>query len=284
MTELLTVIAIIAIVSGIVVIGLKAAGGSRQRDQTLVTLDRMSNALVEITNAPGGAQKLYTIQLPNIYFPEQTNNFPNSNYKNWIGVPAGSMEAQLRSARVIGTVLATNPSAKQFLNDLPVEKKIKLTFKSPLTARDEQYTVPLDAWGNPIVFVFDGLQIGTGTGVGRPFTVDLGGGVETEVGGLTNIYSQADKTYYEPASALTPTPSYNAASVQNLPNPQADYTTSVKPMLTGYNPRIAPMPDANNNPVREYTLRSPDHRPFWMSAGPDGKYETNDDNVYSFQH
>ena len=32
----------------------------------------------------------------------------------------------------------------------------------------------------------------------------------------------------------------------------------------------------------EPTLRSPDHRPFWMSTGPDGRYETHDDNIYSF--
>jgi prepilin-type N-terminal cleavage/methylation domain-containing protein len=29
-------------------------------------------------------------------------------------------------------------------------------------------------------------------------------------------------------------------------------------------------------------FRAPDRRPFWFSAGPDGKYETHDDNIYSF--
>lgn len=31
------------------------------------------------------------------------------------------------------------------------------------------------------------------------------------------------------------------------------------------------------------TPNSPQNRPFWVSPGPDGKYETNQDNIYSFQ-
>jgi hypothetical protein len=30
-------------------------------------------------------------------------------------------------------------------------------------------------------------------------------------------------------------------------------------------------------------ITSPDGRPFWASAGPDGDFATGDDNVYSFE-
>ena len=31
-------------------------------------------------------------------------------------------------------------------------------------------------------------------------------------------------------------------------------------------------------------IRSPDNRPFWASAGPDGDFRTGDDNMYSFEN
>jgi hypothetical protein len=33
---------------------------------------------------------------------------------------------------------------------------------------------------------------------------------------------------------------------------------------------------------RDVIITSPDHRPFWVSAGPDGDFSKGDDNVYSF--
>ena len=32
------------------------------------------------------------------------------------------------------------------------------------------------------------------------------------------------------------------------------------------------------------TITSPDNRPFWASAGPDGNFANGDDNIYSFEH
>lgn len=32
------------------------------------------------------------------------------------------------------------------------------------------------------------------------------------------------------------------------------------------------------------TIKSPDGRPFWVSAGPDGNFRTHDDNLYSFEN
>lgn len=36
--------------------------------------------------------------------------------------------------------------------------------------------------------------------------------------------------------------------------------------------------------VTNQTVTSPDSRPFWVSAGPDGDFQTHDDNVYSFEN
>lgn len=40
--------------------------------------------------------------------------------------------------------------------------------------------------------------------------------------------------------------------------------------------------DKNNYSDQLATITSPDHRPFWVSPGPDGNLTTGDDNIYSF--
>ena len=277
MAELLVVIAIIAIISGIIVLSLGRVGASRQRDQTVILLERLKNALTEITNSPSGAQKLYTVQLPAIYFPPKTTtdfDFPNSDYKQWVGVPPNAIESHYRSMRVINEILAGNPAAKKILDDLPLERRAKVKVGAPLAPAGvtKEFLVPLDSWGKPILFVFDNLQIATGTNVGRAFTVDLGSATQVEVGGLMNVFTDLDKNYWEGAVPLTTkTPTYNSTGVTNLPYDPVVY---VRPIT--YTQRFSP------TGTNEITVRSPDHRPFFMSAGPDGKYETFDDNVFSF--
>jgi prepilin-type N-terminal cleavage/methylation domain-containing protein len=287
MIELLVVIAIIGIISGILVLGLKSVAGDRQRDQTRGMLKRLDNAMTEITTTPAGAFKMYSIQLPNIYFPidpsDPSNRYQNSAYQSWIGVPAAAIESQVRTALVLKQIVSTNPSGKKFLDDLPPERKklVKWTTTvpgsdnlKPTPADRPQYTMPLDAWGNPILFVFDGLLIPTGTNVGRPFTVNVGGGAETYVGGLTNLGVVSDKSYYTPLNALTPLPTYPTAATTDSPNAlnNAAWATPAAPFIR----------HKSVTAQDEYTLRSPDHKPFWVSAGPDGRYDTHDDNVYSF--
>ena len=45
-----------------------------------------------------------------------------------------------------------------------------------------------------------------------------------------------------------------------------------------YHDNIVPAPGAHNGPIK-----SPDNRPFWASAGPDGDFSKGDDNMYSFE-
>ena len=290
--ELLVVIAIIGVISGILVLGGKAVIQHRQEDQTVALLKRLDNAITELTTTSAGAFKMYTLQLPNIYFPIDPALAGNryhldSAYENWIGVPAGALESQVRTALVLKQIVATNPSGKKFIEDLPPERKKLVKWTTTVPGSDNlkpggptspdrpQYAMPLDAWGNPILFVFDGLQIPTGTNVGRPFTVDLGGGAQTFVGGLTNLIVNSDKSVFEPPAVLSPVPTYPTDANTDAPN---IYENKAYQRPTGYliQKNLA-------DPTKDdHTLRSPDQKPFWMSAGPDGRYDTHDDNVYSF--
>jgi prepilin-type N-terminal cleavage/methylation domain-containing protein len=45
----------------------------------------------------------------------------------------------------------------------------------------------------------------------------------------------------------------------------------------------APAKVSNPGTARSIIVSAPDHRPFWASAGPDGDFSRGDDNIYSFE-
>lgn len=75
-------------------------------------------------------------------------------------------------------------------------------------------------------------------------------------------------------------------------NPTSSAVTITKPVLldgwrkpllyVGSGGLTNLLSDATGSTAR--TIKSPDGRPFWVSAGPDGNFRTHDDNVYSFEN
>ncbi|HEV8293391.1 MAG TPA: hypothetical protein VGP94_15750 [Tepidisphaeraceae bacterium] len=97
----------------------------------------------------------------------------------------------------------------------------------------------------------------------------------------------------------------NKKSLQNLPSDQLMSIPSGAPgvpeaavVLDGWKNPILFVPAAGLENVRFKSgitppqpagaaapvIRSPDNRPFWASAGPDGSFSNGDDNIYSFEH
>ncbi len=68
------------------------------------------------------------------------------------------------------------------------------------------------------------------------------------------------------------------------------YTANVIVPVDGWGKPIAYVPTSLTNLNRAgvtataNTASSPNSRPFWVSAGPDGAFQTHDDNVYSFEN
>jgi prepilin-type N-terminal cleavage/methylation domain-containing protein len=42
--------------------------------------------------------------------------------------------------------------------------------------------------------------------------------------------------------------------------------------------------EVSGSPAARADVKAPDGQPFWVSAGPDGNFQTHDDNVYSFEN
>jgi hypothetical protein len=86
---------------------------------------------------------------------------------------------------------------------------------------------------------------------------------------------------------------YRAAVAHtNSQPPSANWVAHSGPvpaLLDGWSKAIAYIPgggltDMKRADQNNQTVVSPDGRPFWVSAGPDGDFQTHDDNVYSFEN
>ena len=82
-------------------------------------------------------------------------------------------------------------------------------------------------------------------------------------GGITELYSDSTKTYWESAARANRPRITDAAGTYGY---DADMSSRKTYTRTGFAFRN----DADRNS-------------FWFSAGQDGKYQTHDDNLYSFE-
>lgn len=269
--ELITVMAIIALLAGIIVIGFRGVSSGSQKNQTQTILERMRTVTSLITSDKTAGPRFFRVQMPFVYsyspptlLSPATATTPPPPAATWDGVPADSEDALFRTGLILRALLS-NPEAKRIFDDVPIERKKQYHFDNttgqivgaPTATTTTTFTIPLDAWNNPILFVYDSWQdAGVGQSarehVSRRITTPI-----TPVGGLTDLYSVAEKGYWE-------------------------FTTRPDSTDPGYTARYD-RPVAFTNKIGD-ALRAPDRQPFWVSAGEDGKFRTHDDNVYSFEN
>ena len=263
--ELVIVIAIIAILLGFLIVGYRYVGIRSQERQTRALLERLRNVSTGVFSNAAASQKFFQVQVPYVYSePVGGNSVDAAN--DWDAVPANANDSLYRTALVLKTLLV-DPQAKALFDDLPTERKKVYYFNTSIpsyapvaagtTGAAGPFTLPLDAWGNPILFVFDNWQVPTGAGLTTP--KQMYSATAQTAGGLTDLYSATNKQFYELTTRRVP----------KDPNYAQKYTTHLG--------------------VTDFTsaglsFRAPDQRPFWASAGPDGDYSTQDDNVYSFEN
>lgn len=189
------------------------------------------------------------------------------------------------------TSLANRPSTRRLVDTLPSERKLfelpaswRDGNRNPLgfntsqpsdTSRPARIDPPLllDAWGNPLIFVpddFVGIRTSpSGTSTGRvEKTGFIGRNWDAVRLGTPN---SADTYFPEGTIAFTTSGS------------GANRTVTVARATRSHRKADVPFGDADYWQMIE-PIRSPDRRPFWISAGPDGNFATADDNLYSFDN
>lgn len=250
--EVLVVIGIILVLVGIVSVGITYVSRSGRENATKVTLNNLRNMIAELdaTAGLGGRQPNHQWRGGSLSGATSFNIWKDADPATPALDPVfspGDVKATnparldsdaVRNTQIVMNLLVATPKNKTQLSNIPDNALIKLADVGTTTNYDESATpIPLDPWGNPIIFV-----PGAGLAVAGPYS----GGTTYPKGSYvtqgTTVYRALEGTQEAP-----PSPAWE--QVPSAPQPA-----------------------------------SPDGRPFFASAGPDGDFSAADDNIYSFEN
>jgi type II secretory pathway pseudopilin PulG len=292
--ELLVVIGVIVLLASITVLGLRTVLGGVQEKQTRAAMQSLDTLLSQaIGEGKDAEEKLYQYVLPRIYTPVatvspyvppqpappagiatmpmvmprmsvdrgglSTNEYLFDSEIGASDVNGGAYGPAVLTAHVIKSI-TSSPTAKSTFETIAPD--LRRVLKSNTEEIDQIDRRPQrdprieNATGrrDGMVLVNDGWGnpiLFVHDNLRRPSSSGTTSELLANTGGLTGIYT-AESLFWSPT----------ATAPNNMPDsPPA--------------PARVKVADA---------LYSPDRRPFWMSAGPDGDYQTHDDNIYSFEN
>jgi prepilin-type N-terminal cleavage/methylation domain-containing protein len=125
------------------------------------------------------------------------------------------------------------------------------------------------------------------TAVGIMFRLGINGNIAKELqslpaGQVISFNPTTNPPYSNPVTLTAP------VITAPIPTPSATLTRFPPVLLDGWNNPIIFVPASGLQKVyvggsaTPVIIQSPDNRPFWASAGPDGDFTRGDDNIYSF--
>ncbi|HTW94791.1 MAG TPA: prepilin-type N-terminal cleavage/methylation domain-containing protein [Tepidisphaeraceae bacterium] len=279
--ELLVVMGIILILIGLVIGGMKIWG---TQSATSVTKARFEALNGMLANLEASAPNTFSSNNPAIsatYYPwvstesvlalptpgsaspgslsYSASTLPASAFAYFTSVVLGSAgnpttgddgrnEAMLYTDIAILDQLITIPANATILGQMPTNAKAVPTTEANVPSGTSLTSDLLDGWNNPIIFVPAG-------GLSEVYSSQAGPSSGSFSPGALVALSSSSPTkingqdYYEIYTCISSTTS-------GPPNPSTAWAPGV---------------------------RSPDGKPFWASAGPDGNFQLGDDNIYSFQ-
>jgi prepilin-type N-terminal cleavage/methylation domain-containing protein len=266
MIEILTVIAIIALLATITVVGMRSVGGNAKTKQARTVLEVMRSALAQAVpiDDPKIGDRFYGNVLPVRYGlaadspPGGLSAAGIDHYMNVVQTDPPATLPTIRTAEIL-SYLGSNQGTKKQIESLPPNLRRTVYFNATQRKFEKDgrpvagnvvvtLVVPIDPWGMPLEFVYGGVRFAQGESMVAV----------QSLGGLCEMSSAGSKQYWR--GPRTPLPSLTAQ-----PAPPSYSAPS------GYTARA------------EAALQSPDKGSFWVSAGEDGKFETHDDNLYSFE-
>lgn len=243
--EMMITVGILLVLMGVLLVGLNVILGNNQRKQTELILKRAQSLTAELGNSKEARASFYQRVLYRSMIEGTDPAIPNAN---------GQQNAGNSRAAVYRTVLIT-----EFLLSIPANRTAAEKL-NPRSAGD----VP-DLVGEPIMKILNTSD--PALPVRTPPPNDRTNGQL-----LANVLVDA---WGNPIVFVAD--GFETVSATGAPVPQASLggLTGLKSTITGGNVN-------SNNASGPTRFTAADRRPFWFSAGPDGNYETHDDNVYSF--
>lgn len=241
--EIIIAIAVILILMGMVIVGMQYLGASSKEKSTRVTLANLQGMLTELETT-AGFSKIHG-DLDGDGKPEGRVIAPGSVVAGTEGETDGRDSEAIQETRAVMTVLRSIPSNRRAMDQLPPQQLF--VFSGGIG--DQNTPVMLDAWNNPIVFVFP---------------PDLFQGTDQNAwGDRYGLWGLRVADRVDGSDNSIPHRILNPGGIEDATK-APDSTT------------LYPEPD-NFQKLRFF-------RPFWVSAGPDGDFSTHDDNLYSFEN
>lgn len=309
--ELMVVMGIIAILAGITFVAVKSLTTGSQTKETRATLDTLRGMLTEYENAThfntaptywewqpsnmsGGAiirepfSPAPTDALPDFWRVPGWNTSLTPNFPDPLVAPASVTPGQADrdgSIAVINTQIAMGELAgltvnRAVIDKLPTgstEQLVYVSGKVSGTTGDVNN-------GNGTSRLMAELPNNARTGVVQPNTAN-----NEYVIGVVTQYTNAGKLTYA---------RWTGAALGNSKPPGGNWTDTSQPgppiFLDAWGNPIIFVPGSGlmvrmsarvtaTNKYGATLIQSPDHKPFWASAGPDGDFSNGDDNIYSFE-
>jgi type II secretory pathway pseudopilin PulG len=302
MVEMIVVIAIITILAGLLVaaIGhLQRAAKSHQTRQVLNNLQGMYADWNAVTRAPFGAWTMpcpmnVTVELNNPGTMNATAN--DASISNRYGAVVWVMRDLMFNLKSVPNNAAamakfpadeimvlpttydgqggTFPTAFEPLPQWPTGSPyVPGTTASPY-ALTRVYTIP-DLTNNPTVYVYyDCIQANTAVASNQPPNATC----------WLPAYPTFTGSGTVPSDDTVPIPLDGWGNPIIFVPGGALGTGAVLGGSMGTTSQITPGSGALEAASTSITVRSPDGRPFFASAGPDGDFSQGDDNLYSFEH
>lgn len=146
--EIIIAIAVILILMGMVIVGMQYLGASSKEKATRVTLANLQGMLAELETT-AGFSKIHG-DLDGDSKPEGRVIAPGSVVAGTEGETDGRHSEAIQETRAVMTVLRSIPSNRRAMDQLPPQQ----LFVFAGGIGDQNTPVMLDAWNNPIVFVF----------------------------------------------------------------------------------------------------------------------------------
>lgn len=268
------VIGILGLLVTITVVGMKSVGGNAKDKQARTVLETMRSALAQAVplDNPTAGDKFYGNFLPRRYedfiYPSlaapvsgtirarekngKTGFDDNHRNAQDVIIEPDERTPTWRTVSVV-QYLSSNAAVKAQIEGLPNQLRRTVYINSTIpTGSTPAVSVTLTSRANAV-----GVTVPVDPW-GTPLEFVFGGlrfasgdqlATNPSIGGLSHMYSTSAKSYWQ--------------GTRNVAY-QSDVTS-----------RFTARPEAG--------FQGPDKGAYWVSAGPDGFFETHDDNVYSFE-
>ena len=283
--EVLTVIGIIIILVGIVVYGLGKVMGGTKAASTKATLETMRSILSEYEVVSKGLSRQPGIQWLNDGALTPPGN-PVSIWKDGDPTDAATNQPEPDPVQVPGDVKSasgTGANGRYTADQIGNTQQVLMLMQQAPSVRTMIQQLPASNLMEPVPAGLGNPPAGVKLLIQRPDgTVGAYAGVAAKPVPPLVLDAWGNPIIFVPAGGLCGGKGGDSDPLTMYVGGRAGEKDSAGNLVAKMVVSVDPGQQPGPNQLRQ--IRSPDNRPFWASAGPDGDFRTGDDNVYSFEN